>query len=98
MNYWSRYFVLIMWNETVLSDHNKRSMYDVGLYDPHDELDEVISFVRNNLIDVLCLFVRCFLGKLEKICVSLTRVESENFSSRFIIKLEFSFSFISSGI
>ncbi|GJU97469.1 chaperone protein DnaJ-like protein [Tanacetum coccineum] len=25
---------------SVLSDHNKRSMYDMGLYDPQDEVDE----------------------------------------------------------
>lgn len=30
---------------TVLSDEKKRSMYDVGLYDAQDEVDEVLKFM-----------------------------------------------------
>ena len=47
-------------NGTVLSDHKKRSMYNVGLYDPQDEEDEVKSSIHDCILDAFCSFNRSF--------------------------------------
>jgi len=41
----------------VLSDPKKRNMYDAGLYDPREEEDEVIKWLREFFLKIVsCLF------------------------------------------